>query len=61
MIGVGRDQFAIRTAPIPNPPQPVHIRLPVPVRGLIIRGDEEARQTVRGLLVEPLSCRRRII
>jgi hypothetical protein len=55
MIGIGRDQFALRTAQIPSPVQPIHIRFPVAVRGLIVRGDEDARQTVRGLLVEPVS------
>ena len=55
MIGIGRDQFSIHTAPIPNPAQPIHLRFPVPVRGLVVKGDEDARQSVRGLLVEPVT------
>ena len=55
MIGIGRDQFAIHTAPISNPAQPIHVRFPVPVRGIVVRGDEDARQSVRGLVVEPVS------
>jgi hypothetical protein len=55
MIGIGRDQFALHTSPVPSPAQPVQVRLPVPVRGIVVRGDEEARKTVRGLLVEPVS------
>ena len=55
MIGIGRDQFAIRTEQISNPVQPVSVRFPVPVRGIVIRGDEDARQTVSGLVLEPVS------
>ena len=44
MIGIGRDQFAIHTAPISNPAQPIPVRFPVPVRGIVVRGDEDARQ-----------------
>ena len=54
MIGIGRDQFSIHTAPIPNPVQPIHLRFPVPVRGIVVKGDEDARQSVRGLVVEPV-------
>jgi hypothetical protein len=55
LIGIGRDQFAIRTEQIASPAQSISVRFPVPVRGIVIRGDEDARQTVSGLLVEPLS------
>ena len=55
MIGIGRDQFALHTSPIPSTAQSVQLRLPVPVRGIFVRGDEDARRTVRGLLVEPVS------
>ena len=54
MVGIGADQFALRTAPIPSPPQPIDFRFPVTVRGLIVRGDEDARQSVTGLVVEPV-------
>jgi len=54
MLGIGRDQFALRTAPIPSPPQPIDLRFPIAVRGIVIRGDEDARQTVTGVVVEPL-------
>jgi hypothetical protein len=52
MIGIGRDQFALRTAPLPSPP--FDLTFPVAVRGIVIRGDEDARQTVRGVLIEPM-------
>lgn len=55
MIGIGRDQFALRTAPVPSPSQPITLRFPVAVRAIIVRGDEEARQSVRALVVEPLT------
>jgi hypothetical protein len=55
MVGIGRDQFAIRTEQIANPPQSMTVRFPVPVRGIVIRGDEDARQSIAGLVVEPIS------
>ena len=58
MIGLARDQFSLRTAPIPSPPQPIELRFPVTVRGIVVRGDEDARQTVNGLLLQPLSVLR---
>jgi hypothetical protein len=30
------------------------LTFPVAVRGIVVRGDEDARQTVRGVLVEPM-------
>jgi hypothetical protein len=54
MVGVDRDQFALRTAPIPSPPQSIDLRFPVAVRGIVVRGDEDARQTVTGIVVEPV-------
>ena len=53
MIGVSRDQFNLRTAPLAPPPQPIDLRFPVTVRGIVVRGDEEARQGLRGLVIEP--------
>jgi hypothetical protein len=58
MIGIGRDQFAIRTEQISHPAQSISVRFPVPVRGIVIRGDDDARQTVGGLLVEPVALLR---
>jgi hypothetical protein len=54
MIGIGRDQFALRTEQLPVSPAPFEIDFPVNVRALIVRGDEAIRRNVRGLLVEPL-------
>ena len=33
---------------------PIDLRVLVAVRSLVIRGDEDARSTVRGLVIEPL-------
>ena len=55
MVGIAReprDPFALQTVPISA--GPIDLRLPVPVRSLVIRGDEDAWRTVRGLVVEPL-------
>ena len=55
MIGIGQDQFALKTIAIASPPVPVEIDFPVDVRALIVRGDDDARRVVRELVVEPLS------
>lgn len=55
MVGIGRDQFALRTEQAGAIPAPLEIDLPVAVRALIVRGDEGLRRGVRGLTVEPLS------
>lgn len=52
MIGIASDQFALRTEQLPA--GPVSLRFPLPVRGLLIRGDEDARRAVRELVVEPV-------
>jgi hypothetical protein len=52
MIGIARDQFALRTLQLPV--ESVTLQFPLPVRGLIVRGDEDARRTVRGLALEPV-------
>jgi hypothetical protein len=55
MVGIAReprDPFALQTVPITA--GPIDLRLPVSVRSLVIRGDEDAWRTVRGLVVEPL-------
>jgi hypothetical protein len=54
MIGIGRDQFALRTEQLAYPPLPIDVDFPVDVRALIVRGDEEARRSVRSLTVEAL-------
>ena len=55
MVGIGRDQFAVVTEPLASPPRPIALRFPVTVRDIVVRGDEDARQTVRGLVLEPLA------
>ena len=56
MIGIAReprDPFALRTLPLPV--EAVDLTFPLPVRALVVRGDEEAWRTIRGLVIEPLS------
>lgn len=56
MAGINeRDPFALVTQELTAPPQPIDLDLPVAVRSIVLRGDEEARRAVRGLVVEPLS------
>jgi hypothetical protein len=55
MIGIGRDQFSIHTGPLSTPPAPIVLTFPVTVRAIVVRGDEQARRSVRGLTIEPLS------
>ena len=55
MFGIGRDQFSLRSGPLTNPPQPIVIDFPVDVRAIVVRGDEQARRTVRGLTIDPIS------
>jgi hypothetical protein len=54
MLGIAQDQFAIFSGPLPWPAQPIEITFPVTVRALVVRGDEEARRTVRSVVVEPI-------
>ena len=54
MLGIGRDQFALRTEPIEAVSGGVELRFPVDVRAIMVRGDEDARRNVRGLTLEPL-------
>ena len=54
MIGIGRDQFAIHTETLEVASRGITVRLPVDVRALIVRGDEDARRTVIGLDVQPV-------
>jgi hypothetical protein len=53
-IGVGRDELAIATAELGSF-DPIVVQLPVDVRALLVRGDEDARRHVRGMVIEPLS------
>jgi hypothetical protein len=55
IVGIGQDQFALRSQPLTYPPTAVDIDLPVNVRALSIRGDEDARRAVHGVTIEPLS------
>jgi len=55
MIGIGRDQFSLESGPLGSPPQPIDVDFPVDVRAIIVRGDEQARRSVRSLTIEPLS------
>ena len=55
MLGVGRDQFALRTEPLPAAADGLELRLGTNVRELVMRGDEDARQVVGGLRLEPLA------
>ena len=55
MIGIGRDQFSITSGPLASPPEPIVLDFPVDVRAIVVRGDEQARRSVQGLTIEPLS------
>jgi hypothetical protein len=55
MIGIGQDQFALRTQAIAWPATPIDIDFPLGVRALVVRADEDARRAIRRLVVEPLS------
>ena len=55
MIGIGPDQFSIHSGPLSAPPAPIVLNFPVAVRAIVVRGDEQARRSVRGLAIEPLS------
>lgn len=53
MVGVGNDQFAIVTQPIRAYDAGVPIELPVTVRGLFIRADEDARGQLEAIDLRP--------
>ena len=44
MLGIGQDQFALRSEALTWPAPPIEIEFPVDVRALIVRGDEDARR-----------------
>ena len=55
MVGIAqdpRDPFAVHTVRVNG--GPIELGLPVSLASLVIRGDEDAWRTVRGLIVEPL-------
>jgi hypothetical protein len=54
MAGVGNDQFAIVTEPIAALAGGVRIDLPIPVRALLIRADEGAREQLQSVELRPL-------
>jgi hypothetical protein len=55
MLGVGQDQFALRSEALSWPAAPIELDFPVDVRALVVRGDEDARRSIRRVLVEPLT------
>lgn len=55
MVGIGRDQFSLKSGPLTAPPEPIVLDFPVDVRAIVVRGDEQARRSVRGVTIEPLS------
>ncbi|MGB2714991.1 MAG: hypothetical protein WBC51_12475 [Vicinamibacterales bacterium] len=55
MIGVGRDQFSLHTTPLPVPSGSIDLDFPIGVRAIVIRGDEDARQTMDSVVIEPLT------
>ncbi len=55
IVRESRDPFALRTVQLPAPP--VDFDFPLPIRTLVIRGDEDAWRAVRGIVVEPLEIR----
>jgi hypothetical protein len=55
MVGIGRDQFSLRSETLQSPPQAQSLDFPVDVRAIVVRGDEQARRGVEGLTIEPVS------
>jgi hypothetical protein len=54
MLGIGRDQFSLRTAPLPLPGGSLDLDFPIGVRAIVMRGDEDAYRTVDRIDIEPL-------
>jgi hypothetical protein len=59
IVGVGQDQFALRSTPLSFPPSAIDIDVPIDVRALVVRADEEARRTVRTVVLEPVAIANR--
>ena len=53
MLGIGRDQFALKTEQLSANGGSVALSFPVDVRAIMVRGDEDARRNIRGLTLEP--------
>ena len=54
MVGIGRDQFALRTQPLADSHDSIVLRFPVDVRAIMVRVDEDARRNVQGMTIEPV-------
>jgi hypothetical protein len=54
-VGIGRDQFSLRSGPAGALPQPLVLTFPVDVRAIVVRGDELTRRSLRALTIEPVS------
>ena len=54
MLGIGRDQFALKTEPLSASNGSMFLNFPVDVRAIMVRVDEDARRNIRGLLLEPI-------
>lgn len=70
MIGIGRDQFSLVSGTLPaagqpapqggapspaGPAQAIDLDFPIAVRAIVVRGDEQARRSVQGMSITPLS------
>jgi hypothetical protein len=55
IVGIGQDQFTLRSGPLSYPASPMEIDFPVEVRTLAVRGDEDARRAITSVVVEPQS------
>lgn len=53
-IGAGREPLLMHSAAL-TPADAIVLHLPVDVPALLVRGDDEARRNIRGLIVEPVS------
>ena len=54
-IGISQDQFLLRAEPLTTPPQAIEIDFPMDLRALIVSGDDEARRSITGIAIEPVS------
>ena len=55
MVGIGRDPFSLVSGPLTSPPGAIVLDFPVDVRAIVVRGDEQARRSISGITIEPLS------
>ena len=58
MVGIGRDQFSLHTTELPLPGGSLDLEFPIGVRAIVVRGDEDAGQTVGQIVIEPLTIHR---